>query len=92
MRIIHKRKDGMSLNVDFSERMDIINAGGETMEEKKFGHGGARAGAGRLKGARHSIVFQVRCTDDEKEYMIKALNKYRLDNKLPTHKPRKKEE
>lgn len=54
--------------------------------------GGARLGAGRQKQGRKSIVFQVRCTDDERLHMIRALNMYRLENRLPVYKPREKEE
>lgn len=49
--------------------------------------GGARPGAGRKKGVKigkikpETVCFHRRVTPDEREFLIKALEEYRLKNK-----------
>lgn len=59
------------------------------MEEVKVKRGGARPGAGR-KNRGHK-AFNIRCTEEEKIIMIKALNDYRAIHGGLSYKPQSTE-
>lgn len=50
------------------------------MEEQKGTWGGARKGAGRPKAENPKILWAVKVTPEEKEYLKKVLAEYRKQN------------